>query len=119
MPLSNNAIKFVESNSIATSTRAGIITPTKTNILLGRGSETNSHAANIVFCQLINAQKQKYLQSGAHAKKIIVKQIVQKVEEMDCQFLKQDVKTTKVWSEISAFAAKRKTVQASITWKCT
>lgn len=92
-------------------TSSKIARPNDKDILSGRGSGVNVHPGNVFFRDLINANKERYLNGTAPLKKLLVKSIVEAAAGNGHRFLKLDSKSVE-WKTLTFQEASRKTAQA-------
>jgi len=88
--------------------------PNSIDVLCGRGAAVNSHAGNLLFRRVVEANKPLYQECERHIKPLVAKSIVQSLETRGGRFLKQQSSSSgkSNWIDIGTKAAISKTSQA-------
>jgi len=96
-----------------TSKNGSEITPTSTDVLLGRGGLTNRHQGNAHFRLMVEAEKQNYKSLGEQWQKKCEysKSIMKRVSDYGGRFLKKDEISGK-WIEADERTVRKKCSQA-------
>lgn len=83
----------------------------KNDVLCGRGGETNHHAGNIQYRQLVKACQPSYIAAKRRDKPKIAERIVRIVRKLGGRFLKK-IPDTNTWKDVGNTKAREKTSQA-------
>lgn len=83
----------------------------KNDVLSGRGGETNHHAGNIQYRQLVKICQPAYIAAKRRDKPKIAASIVRVVRRLGGRFLKKDTKSLS-WKDVGNTKAREKTSQA-------
>lgn len=83
----------------------------KNDVLSGRGGETNHHAGNIQYRQLVKMCQPAYIAAKRRDKPKIAASIVRVVRRLGGRFLKKDTKSLS-WKDVGNTKAREKTSQA-------
>jgi len=92
----------------------GIETPTKSDILLGRGAGVNRHIGNVNFRTLVKNKQEMYAAAATNVQKyMIIMDILQQIKSLNPpgRFITQDMKTG-LWHDVSDEKARKKIGQA-------
>lgn len=89
----------------------GISTYGANDVLCGRGGGTNQHYGNIVFRNLVDTNREKYLRSKKNDKPFISRWIVKAIRDRNGRFLKKD-EASGLYYEIGDNEAREKASQA-------
>ena len=82
------------------------------DVLCGRGGETNHHAGNIQYRQLVKASQPSYIAAKRRDKPKIAEKIVRTVRKLGGRFLKKNPETPNTWKDVGNTKAREKTSQA-------
>jgi hypothetical protein len=88
-----------------------IIRVLENDVLCGRGGETNHHAGNIQYRQLVKACQPSYIAAKRRDKPKIAEKIVRTVRKLGGRFLKKNPETN-TWRDVGNGKAREKTSQA-------
>lgn len=89
----------------------GISTYDVNDVLCGRGGGTNQHYGNIVFRNLVDTNREKYLRSKKNDKPFISRWIVKAIRDRNGRFLKRD-EASGLYYDIGDNEAREKASQA-------
>lgn len=85
-----------------------------TDVLCGRGGQSNHHPGNIFFRRLVRAKQEEYLKANKREKTLVAKDIVKLIRMLNPpgRFLKKDSKDENFYVDVGDVQARNKASQA-------